>query len=230
MATLAEARRIALTFPGAEEGPQGFSVGVRQKDKVKGFCWVWLERVDTKKGRVPQPRVLAIRTASLDDKDVLLRLDPAVFFTEPHYNGYPAVLVHLPRITPARLRPLLEEAWRTVAPKLVTDFRRHALALDGVVEGSHMGHADFRYDGRVLASLDSPAPGWAMVKLTPEDQRVVLAAGGRAVKPASGAWGKSGCTLFNLLEVSPRLVKSALRTAHESASRAPAPRARRPRR
>lgn len=228
MATQADVRRIALTFPGTEEGEDRFSFGVRQKDKVKGFCWVWLERVDPKKGRVPQPRVLAIRTASLDDKDVLLRLDPRIFFTEPHYNGYPAVLVHLPKITPARLRPLLEEAWRAVAPKLVTDFRRHALALDGIVEGSHMGHADFRLGGKVLASLGSPAPGWAMVKLTPDDQQVVLKAGGRAVKPASGAWGRSGCTLFNLLEVSPRLVKSALRAAHEAASRAPARRTRRP--
>lgn len=230
MATLADVRRIALTFPGTEEGRDRFSVGVRQKDKVKGLCWVWLERVDPKKGRVPQPKVLAVRTASLDDKEVVLRLDPGIFFTEPHYNGYPAVLVHLPKITPARLRPLLEEAWRAVAPKLVTDFRRYALALEGVVEGSHMGHADFRLNGKVLASLDSPSVGWAMVKLTPEDQRVVLAAGAGAVKPASGAWGKSGCTLFNLLAVSPRLVKGALRAGHEAAGRSPAPRSRRSRR
>ena len=121
MATQADVRRIALGFPGAEEEPGRFAFGVRQRDgKVKGFAWVWLERVDPKKGRVPQPKVLAIRTASLDDKEFLLSLSQEKFFTEPHYNGYPAVLVRLAAVKVAELRVLLEEAWRVVAPKPAT--------------------------------------------------------------------------------------------------------------
>jgi hypothetical protein len=47
----------------------------------------------------------------------LLALDPVKFFTEPHYNGFPAVLVRLPAVTARELRPLIAEAWRCQAPK-----------------------------------------------------------------------------------------------------------------
>jgi len=47
----------------------------------------------------------------------LLGLDPKKFFTEPHYNGFPAVLVRLPAVTARELRPLITEAWRCQAPK-----------------------------------------------------------------------------------------------------------------
>jgi hypothetical protein len=117
MATQEDVRRIALSLPGAEEDPNHFAFGVRRKGKLKGFVWVWLERVAPGKARVPQPRVIAVRTASLDDKEFLLSLDPEKFFTEPHYNGFPAVLVRLPRVTARELRPIITEAWRCQAPK-----------------------------------------------------------------------------------------------------------------
>jgi len=47
---------------------------------------------------VPNPEVLAVRVASLAEKEELLAADPEKFFTEPHYNGFPAVLVRLPAI------------------------------------------------------------------------------------------------------------------------------------
>ncbi|MBX3735113.1 MAG: MmcQ/YjbR family DNA-binding protein [Candidatus Didemnitutus sp.] len=56
------------------------------------------------------------------------------------------------------------------------DFRRLVLALPGASEGAHCGHADFRLGGRVIASLESPDVGWAMVKLTPVQQAAVLRA------------------------------------------------------
>jgi hypothetical protein len=73
-----------------------------------------MERVTPKKARVPQPKVIAVRVASLEDKDFLLALDPAKFFTEPHYNGFPAVLVRLPAVTVRELRPIITEAWRSM--------------------------------------------------------------------------------------------------------------------
>ena len=88
-----------------------------KKDKLKGFVWTWRERVEPKQPKVPNPKVLAVRVASLDDKEIMLQLDPDRFFTEPHYNGFPAVLVRLDRIQVAQLRPLIEEAWRCMAPK-----------------------------------------------------------------------------------------------------------------
>lgn len=116
MATQADVRRIALSLPETEEDPQRFAFSVRNKGKLKGFVWVWLERIHPKKARVPQPRVIAIRTASLDDKEFLLSLDSEKFFTEPHYNGYPAVMVRLDKVTAGELRPLITEAWRCQAP------------------------------------------------------------------------------------------------------------------
>ncbi len=116
MATQADVRRIALKLPGVEEGKDRFGFSVLNKGKSKAFAWVWLERIHPKKARVPQPRVIAVRTANLEDKAFLLSLDSVKFFTEPHYNGYPAVMVRLPAVTAAELRPLVTEAWRCVAP------------------------------------------------------------------------------------------------------------------
>jgi len=117
VATQADVRRIALSLPDTEEAPNHFAFSVRNKGKLKGFVWVWMERVTPKKPRVPQPKVIAIRVASLADKDVLLALDAKKFFTEPHYNGFPAVLVRLPAVTARELRPIITEAWRCQAPK-----------------------------------------------------------------------------------------------------------------
>jgi hypothetical protein len=117
MATQADVRRIALSLPETEEAPDRFAFSVRNKGKPKGFVWVWLERVAPKKARVPQPNVIAVRVASLDDKEFLLASDPKKFFTEPHYNGYPAVLVRLPAVTARELKSIITEAWRCQAPR-----------------------------------------------------------------------------------------------------------------
>jgi hypothetical protein len=117
MATRADVRRIALSLPQTEEATNDFAFSVRNKGKLKGFAWVWKERVMPRKPRVPNPAVLAVRTANLFDKDFLLGHDPEKFFTEPHYNGFPAVLVRLTAITARELRPLLVEAWRSQAPR-----------------------------------------------------------------------------------------------------------------
>jgi hypothetical protein len=119
MATQADVRRIALALPETEEEKGRFAFSVRAKGKLKGFAWVWLERVDPKKARVPNPAVLAVRVASLNDKNLMIAAEPKKFFTEPHYNGYPAVLVRLAEVSVAELRPLLAEAWRCQAPASV---------------------------------------------------------------------------------------------------------------
>lgn len=117
MASRADVRRIALSFPDTGEEPGRFAFFVLNKGKKKGFAWVWMERVHPKKPRVPQPKALAIRTASLDDREFLLASSKTKFFTEPHYQGYPAVLVWLAEVTVPELRSLLTEAWRSRAPK-----------------------------------------------------------------------------------------------------------------
>ena len=117
MATQADVRRIALALPGTVEAKGRFAFDVLNKGKLKGYAWVWLERVEPKKARVPNPGVLAVRVANLIDKDLLISSEPTKFFTEPHYNGFPAVLVRLAAVKVAELRPLLMDAWRCQAPK-----------------------------------------------------------------------------------------------------------------
>jgi hypothetical protein len=116
MATRAQVRRIALSLPAVEEGKDHFAFSVPNKGKLKGFVWVWMERVTPKQPRVANPGVIAVRVANLGQKNALLSADPKKFFTEPHYNGFPAVLVRLDAVTVADLKVLLAEAWRCQAP------------------------------------------------------------------------------------------------------------------
>lgn len=116
MATQADVRRIALSLPAAEEAGDRFAFSVRSKGRLKGFVWVWMERVAPKKPRVPNSRVIAVRVANLGQKSVILSADPVKFFTEPHYDGFPAVLVRLDAVSVADLKLLIAEAWRCQAP------------------------------------------------------------------------------------------------------------------
>ena len=120
MATQTDVRRIALSLPATEQAPGRFAFAVRNKGKLKGFVWVWMERVAPKKPRVPEPKVIAVRTASLEDKELMLARDAAKFFTEPHYDRFPAVLVRLPAVTARELEPIIREAWRCQAPRDLT--------------------------------------------------------------------------------------------------------------
>ena len=117
MAIQADVRRIALALRGSEESQSDFAFGVRVKGKLKGFAWVWKERITPKKPRVPNPAVLAVRTPTVGAREALIAAEPTKFFTEPHYEGFPAVLVRLAAVNSKELRILLEEAWRCQAPK-----------------------------------------------------------------------------------------------------------------
>lgn len=116
MVTQADVRRIALSFPAAEEASDRFAFSVPNKGKLKGFVWVWMERVVPKKPRVPNPGVIAVRVANEGQKNALLSADGKKFFTEPHYEGFPAVLVRLDAVSVADLKVLIAEAWRCQAP------------------------------------------------------------------------------------------------------------------
>jgi hypothetical protein len=118
-----DVRRIALALPGTVEGEEKFAFSVEAEGQQKGFAWVWMERIVPGKPRVPRPDVLAVRVKDQAEKAALLAGDPELFFTEPHYNGFPAVLVRLPKATRGQLQKLLEDAWRCQAPRARTDAR-----------------------------------------------------------------------------------------------------------
>jgi len=86
----------------------------------KALAWSWLERVDPRRARVTNRDVIAVRVANQLEKESLLALDTEVFFTEPHYDGYPAVLVRLPAIDLDLLTDVLTAGWRTRAPRRQT--------------------------------------------------------------------------------------------------------------
>ena len=118
-----DVRRIALSLPQTTEGTDHFSFSVRIGSKEKGFAWVWMERIEPKKPRVANPDVLAVRVANQTEKQMLLSSDPEKFFDEPHYHGFPAVLVRLPAIAVDELEELITDAWRCHAPRaLIKDF------------------------------------------------------------------------------------------------------------
>lgn len=125
MADQADVRRIAGALPGTSEAEDHFAFTVLHRGKQRGFVWAWNERVQPKRPRVPRPDVLAVRVPHELDKQMLLGADGAKFFTEPHYNGFPAVLVRLPAVDVDELDALVTNAWRCLAPReLVEEFDR----------------------------------------------------------------------------------------------------------
>jgi hypothetical protein len=122
-----DVRRLALSLPETTEAEDHFGFFVLNKGKQKQFVWAWNERVEPKKARVPRADVLAVRVVDLEDKEALIRSDEEKFFTEPHYNGFPAVLVRLPLIDASELEELIVDAWRCQAPGgLVDEYARAA--------------------------------------------------------------------------------------------------------
>jgi len=115
-----DVHRIALSLPHATQDGSKIRYLV---DGGKAFAWTWKKRIEPKRARVEQLDVFAVRVANEEEKQVLIASDPAKFFTEPHYNGYPAVLVRLAEIDSDELTELLMDAWRIAAPrKLVAEF------------------------------------------------------------------------------------------------------------
>ena len=124
MATQADVRRIALSLPAVEEAAGRFAFSVLDRGKPRGFAWVWMERVAPKKPRVANPGVVAVRVASVAQRDLMIASEPAKFFTEPHYEGFPAVLVRLDAVSVADLEVLIPEGWRCQAPRALRDGAR----------------------------------------------------------------------------------------------------------
>lgn len=118
MATWDDVRRIALALP---ETSERVSRDLRQwRVKDKGFVWERpLRRVDVEAlgADAPDGPILGARVEHLGAKEALLADNPCVFFTTPHFDGYPAILVRLDRITPEDLNELIIEAWLDRAPK-----------------------------------------------------------------------------------------------------------------
>jgi hypothetical protein len=118
MADWDDVERLALALPAAAGGT---SYGNRAWT-VKGKAFAWerpLRRTDREAlgDAAPGGPILGTRVEHLGAKEALLADDPDVYFTTPHFDGYPAILVRLERISADDLEELLAEAWLARAPK-----------------------------------------------------------------------------------------------------------------
>jgi hypothetical protein len=118
MATWEDVARLALALP---ETSAAISREQRQwRVKDKSFVWERpLRRADLEAlgADAPQGPILGARVEHLIAKEALLADDPGVYFTTPHFDGFPAVLVRLERIGGGELEELLAEAWLARATK-----------------------------------------------------------------------------------------------------------------
>jgi hypothetical protein len=118
VATWDDVRGRALAMPEATEVVSRGKTQWRVKDKL--FVWERpLRRSDLEALGDPAPAgpILGARVEHLVAKDALVADDSGVFFTTPHFDGYPAILVQLDRIAPADLEEVVVEAWLARAPK-----------------------------------------------------------------------------------------------------------------
>jgi hypothetical protein len=118
VATWDDVRRLALALPQTEERESRGLASWRVRDKF--FVWERpLRRSDLEAlgDGAPSGPILGARVEHLVAKEALLADDPEVFFTTPHFDGYPAVLVRLDAISVEDLEEVIVEAWLARAPK-----------------------------------------------------------------------------------------------------------------
>jgi hypothetical protein len=94
-----------------------------------------------------------------------------------------------------------------------SDFRRVALSFEGAEEGSHMGAADFRVDGRIFATLASVKEGYGNLMITLEHQAAFIAERPDLFLPVHGGWGRMGITHIRLALADEDTLTGALHTA-----------------
>ena len=97
------------------------------------------------------------------------------------------------------------------------DFRRIALRMKGAVESAHMGHPDFRADGKIFATLRADNSA-GMVKLTPDQQQEMIRYNAEIFSPESGAWGRSGSTRVHLEVADEETIGNAMTLAWQNTS------------
>lgn len=114
MATWDDVRRIALALPETTEQDRTW--------RVRTKLVVWERPLRAKDYEALGDAawdgdVIGVRTTDIGAKEAFLADDPEVYFTTPHFDGYPAVLVRLERIAVEELTELVGEAWLAQAPK-----------------------------------------------------------------------------------------------------------------
>jgi hypothetical protein len=95
-------------------------------------------------------------------------------------------------------------------------FRSLALSMPGASESAHMGHPDFRAEGKIFATLGYPDEKHGMVKLAPEEQKKFLKKAPEVFSPCKGIWGQRGATAVHLPSARVGLIRMALDAARRN--------------
>jgi hypothetical protein len=118
LASFEDVRRIALALPETSERPQWGNASWRVRNKP--FVWERpLRAADLRAlgDAAPDGAILGVRAEHEGAKEAMIADDPSVYFTTPHFDGYPAVLVRLDEIPLDELEEVIVEAWLCQAPK-----------------------------------------------------------------------------------------------------------------
>jgi len=93
------------------------------------------------------------------------------------------------------------------------DFRKLALSFPEAIESAHMHHPDFRVRGKIFATLGYPNKDWAVVKLTPDEQKRFIQSDPKVFQPVKGVWGRRGSANVYLPAAKIDIVRKALTAA-----------------
>lgn len=99
----AEVAKVGLALRGVEAGTSYGRPALKLRGKVLACA-----------GKADDHFVLML---DLERVDLLMEMEPELFFQTPHYVGWPCVLVRFAALSAEELPPLLEEAWARRAPK-----------------------------------------------------------------------------------------------------------------
>ena len=124
MATWEDVARIVGGLPlTAEQSPHDWRVGKKLVAWERPMRPSDREALARGGSEPPEGDILGVRVSDEGVKFALIGDEPGVYFTTPHFDGYPAVLVNLAEIAVGDLEELITEAWLTQAPKkLVQEF------------------------------------------------------------------------------------------------------------
>jgi len=187
MATLDDVGLMAAELPevteGERHGNRTWFVG------GKAFAWDRpFSRADIRRfgdQTPPDGPILAVRVEDLGEKEAVLAANPDAFFTIPHFDGYSAVLIQLPRVSARALRDAITDGWLACAPSALGPAPRAVGSRTGRVSRPRPPRGisrPFRCIRRVVRRSDSaraPSPigaGWGVPAL-PDGRDVLRPAG-----------------------------------------------------